>query len=183
MVGNRSNFGAQWSAAQTRFSDPLMCEAGLQNQNNSNNQKTNSRQMLVNSGHPCRKLLIFKVFWGRRGKLVAHFKKNKTIKCSKLSLCLTFANDVPAGRNVSLCVISAPQSECGTCFQMPPGSSAFPFAKDVVWHSESGRRFEVPLWEGRAAGAGRGQSLTVMCNEVTRWEQNNKSFEFEVIFS
>ena len=31
-------------------------------------------------------------------------------------------------------------------------------------------------------GAGRGQVLTVMCNEVTRWEQNNKSFEFEVIF-
>lgn len=31
-------------------------------------------------------------------------------------------------------------------------------------------------------GAGRGQLLTVMCNEVTRWEQNNKSFEFEVIF-
>lgn len=31
-------------------------------------------------------------------------------------------------------------------------------------------------------GAGRGHPWTVMCNEMTRWEQNIKSFEFEVIF-
>lgn len=31
-------------------------------------------------------------------------------------------------------------------------------------------------------GTGRGRFLTVVCNEVTRREQNNKSFDFEVIF-
>lgn len=116
---------------------------------------------------------------------MALFQKNKTIKCSSYLCVLFLQSDVPTGKNVSLCVISKSQLECGTCFQMPPGSSAFLCLKDILWHSESGRQFEVPLREGQRdmlGGAGRGQLLTVMCNEVTRWEQNNKSFEFEVIF-
>lgn len=80
--------------------------------------------------------------------------------------------DVPTGKSRSRSGVARSQSECGMCFQMPPGSSAFPFIKDIVWHPGPGRQLEVlsekDMPAGARAGAGRGRSLTVMCNEVTR---------------
>lgn len=117
-----------------------------------------------------------------QGKLVALFRKNKTTKCSSYLCVLFWQSDVPTGKNVSLCVISEPQFKHGTCVHMPPVAVPSP-----SWRTPHGFQSQAGnvrcLYESdMLGGAGRGQLLTVMCNEVTRWEQNNKSFEFEVIF-
>lgn len=59
--------------------------------------------------------------------------------------------------------------------------SAFPLRKGhlVALSSGSLRCLDERVLLG---GAGRGWFPTVACNEVTRWEQNNKSFDVEVIF-
>lgn len=81
---------------------------------------------------------------------------------------------------MSLYESSKSQSECGTCLQIPPGTVPSPFLKDIKWHY---RQAAWGAWMRVLLGwAGRGWFLTVACNEVTRWEQNNKSFDFEVIF-
>lgn len=105
----------------------------------------NSRHMLVTPGHPCHKFLITHGLLRKTWEITGPFQKEENHQEFKLPCVLFLQSDVPAGKNVSLCVISTSQSECGTCFQMPPGSSTFPFVKDMVWHSESGRQFEVPL--------------------------------------
>lgn len=75
---------------------------------------------------------------------MAHFKKNKTIKCSSYFVSYFYKVMSQQGR-ISLGVISTSQFAWGTCFPMPPGCITFPFVKDMVWHSEAGRQFEVPL--------------------------------------
>lgn len=94
--------------------------------------------------------------------MAAHFKKNKTIKCSGYLCVLLFQSDVPTGKNGSLRGVTS-LSECGTCFQVPPGRSAFPWVKDMAWHSESGRQFEVPL---RERHAGWGWERTTIDSDV-----------------
>lgn len=170
MLGNCSNERSEVLPRRGSLTRSCVCEAGLQSQNNSNNQKTNSRQMLVNCGHPCRKLLTFKAFWGRHGKLVAHFKKNKTVKCSSY-LCVLLLQMVSPQGGMWACVWLRTPVWVRTCFQMPPGSSAFPFAKDGVWHPESGSRFEVPLWGGRA---GWGRERTVIDSDV-QWSDKMRA--------
>lgn len=126
-------------------SDSSICEAGLENQNKQT--KTNVRQMLVSSGRPCRERSMSMVFWGRPGKWVARFKQNKTTKCSSYLRVLFSQSDVPAGKNVSPCVIGTSRSECGTCLPLGKGHRVASGVRQAVRGAFVGRTCWVGLGE------------------------------------
>lgn len=181
MLGNRSN--ARSEVLPRRGSLTRSYVWGWASKSKQQQQpKTNSRQMLVNCGHPCHKLLIFKVFWGRHGKLVAHFKKNKTIKCSSY-LCVLLLQMMSPQGGMWACVWSPrPGLSVGRASRCHLAAVPSPLQRTSCGIQSPAGGLRCLYEKDELGGAGRGQSSTVMCNEVTRWEQNNKSFEFEVIF-
>lgn len=117
------------------------------------------------------------------GNSVAHFQKEQSHQEFKVSLCPIFTKRCPNREEQQ--PEWAVQVSDGVWVVLPDASwqQFLPLyrrhrvvsrARQAAWGTFYKK--DVP------AGAGRWQLLTMMCNEVTRWEQNPESFEFEVIF-